>query len=276
MFWATDDVLTWRDAFVISGSSLFTLGFQHPGTLIPIALSFAEAGIGLLLLAILITYLPSLYQAFSRREAGVSKLEARSRTNSGVGVIRLSWVVGRLEGLQELWGQWEDWFQDVDESHTTFPTLVFFRSPHPDVSWITSAGAILDAASLYASCVDVPRVPEPEFMIRAGYICLRHIAGFFGIAFDPDPTPSDPVSVTREEFDEAIATLGDAGVPLKGDREQMWRDFAGWRVNYDAVLVGLCRLTMAPQAAWSSDRYPDGHYVPAAFPWLRRRSRPSP
>ena len=60
------------------------------------------------------------------------------------------------------------------------------------------------------------------------------------------------------------------GVPLKPDRDQAWRDFAGWRVNYDVALVALARLTMAPMAPWSSDRYEDVHFVPPAFPWLRR------
>jgi len=43
-------------------------------------------------------------------------------------------------------------------------------------------------------------------------------------------------------------------VPLKADRDQAWRDFAGWRVNYDLALVELARLTDAPPSPWSSDR----------------------
>jgi hypothetical protein len=58
---------------------------------------------------------------------------------------------------------------------------------------------------------------------------------------------------------------------MKPDRDQCWRDFAGWRVNYDTALIGLAKLTMAPQAPWSSDRYPDRHYLPPALPWLRNR-----
>ena len=62
-----------------------------------------------------------------------------------------------MEILKTLWPEWENWFVEVDETHTSFPPLVFFRSGHPDESWVTSAGAILDAASLYVSSVDVPR-----------------------------------------------------------------------------------------------------------------------
>jgi hypothetical protein len=60
---------------------------------------------------------------------------------------------------------------------------------------------------------------------------------------------------------------------VRQDRDQCWRDFAGWRVNYDTALVELARLTMAPRAPWSSDRYEDAHYVPPMFPWLRRGGR---
>jgi hypothetical protein len=62
--------------------------------------------------------------------------------------------------------------------------------------------------------------------------------------------------VERQEFDEVLNQLAAAGLPIKTDREQAWRDFAGWRVNYDRVLILLCGLVMAPRAPWSSDRAP--------------------
>jgi hypothetical protein len=269
MFWALH-VRPLGRAFVLSGSSLFTLGFARGQGLPVETLSFTEAALGLMLLAVLITYLPSLYQAFSRREAGVTKLEVRTRSASGAGVLELSWIVGEMEGLKELWPAWENWFVDVDESHTTFPTLVFFRSPHPEQSWITAAGTILDAASLHVSSVDAARSPDPEYMIRAGYVCLLHIAEFFNLPADKDPAATDPISVTREEYDAAWERLAAAGIPMKPDRDQAWRDFAGWRVNYDRALVSIARLVMAPVSEWSSDRYDDVHFIPPAFPWLRR------
>ena len=270
MFFALGSVSPF-EAFTLAGSSMLTLGFLHPPTDGGVLLAITAAGLGLVVLALFITYLPSLYGGFQRRERGVSKLEVRAgQPASGVYLIALAWTVGQLENLRALWAEWEDWFTDVDESHSSFPSLVFFRSTHPDQSWITAAGAILDGASLFASTVDTPRQPEPEFMIRAGYLCLRHLAAFFNIAVDDDPRPDDPISVTREEFDEAVGRLSEAGVPLKPDLDRCWRDFAGWRVNYDPALVALARLTMAPMAPWSSDRYEDVHFVPPAFPWLRR------
>lgn len=265
---------SWAEALTIAGSSLFTLGFAAANGTVDTILAFTAAGIGLTILALFVTYLPSLYAAFQRRERGVAKLEVRAgQPPTGLYLLELAWAVGRLESLRDVWTEWEDWFVDVDETHSSFPALVFFRSGHTDQSWITAAGAILDGASLFASTVDVPRQPEPEFMIRSGYLCLRHLADFFHIPVDHDPRPSDPISITREEYDVAYERLATAGIPVKPDREQAWQDFAGWRVNYDAALIGVSRLALAPPAPWSSDRYEDGHYIPPAFPWIERFRR---
>jgi hypothetical protein len=270
MFYAFGDV-TLMEAFTFAGSSMFTLGFAARESAPFVILDFVAAGTGLVFLALFITYLPSLYAGFQRRERGVAKLEVRAGDPpTGVYLIELAWVVGRLENLRDLWAEWEDWFTDVDESHSALPVLAFFRSTHPDQSWITAAGAILDGASLYDSTVDVPRIPEPQYMIRSGYLCLRHLAQFFQIAVDDDPRPDHPISIRREEFDEAYDRLSAAGVPVRADRDQCWRDFAGWRVNYDTALIELARLTMAPEVPWSSDRYDEVHFVPRVFPRSRR------
>ena len=261
------------EAFTIAGSSMFTLGFATREGAPIVMLDFIAAGTGLVFLALFITYLPSLYSGFQRRERGVAKLEVRAgQPPSGVYLIELAWIVGRLENLRDLFAEWEDWFTDVDESHSALPALAFFRSTHSDQSWITAAGAILDAASLYDSSVDTPRIPEPQYMIRSGYLCLRHLAEFFQIPVDHDPRPDDPISIRREEFDEVYDRLAHSGVPVRTDRDQCWRDFAGWRVNYDSALVGLARLTMAPLARWSSDRYDDVHFIPRLFPSARRNA----
>ena len=160
-----------------------------------------------------------------------------------------------LGSLGEQWQAWEQWFADIDESHTSLAALVFFRSPRPEHSWVTAAGAILDSAALTRSIVDLPADPRADLCIRAGFLALRHISDFFDVDYNADPHyPADPVSVTRAEFDEACRELESEGVPLKVDRQKAWQDFAGWRVNYDSVLLALCRLTMAPYAPWSSDR----------------------
>jgi len=248
-------VSSWRSAFSESGSSVFTLGFVHPRDLPTTSLAFAEAAIGLGVLALFIAYLPNIYNVFSRREVLVAKLSARAGTppSSIDFLIRVS-RIDELGQLHDVWEQWQDWFAEVEETHTSQASLVFFRSPRSDRSWVTAAGVVLDAASFANSTIDIPRSPYAALCVRAGYSALRAISDFFGIPYDPDPQQTDPTSIAQEEFDDACRQLADAGVPLKSDLAQAWIDFNGWRVNYDSVLVGLAGLTMAPYAMWSSDR----------------------
>jgi hypothetical protein len=255
LFWSPG-VRPLREALVLSGSSIYTLGFAVPPNLPTTVLAFSEAGFGLVLLAMLISYLPSMYQSFQRREAAVAALDVRADTppTATAMLIRVS-AIGGWRRLEELWRDWERWFVDVAETHTSLPALVFFRSPHWEHSWVTAAGAVLDGASLLASTVDRPRSADAELCIRAGYVALRRIADGFDVRHNPDPHwPEEAISVDRREFDQVCRELAEAGVPLKADLERAWRDFAGWRVNYDRVLLSLAALTMAPYAPWSSDR----------------------
>jgi hypothetical protein len=253
MFWGLGHTL--RDAFALSGSSVLTLGFATPATVPDTALVYTEAALGLILLALLITYLPSIYGVFSRRENLVAGMEVRAGSPpSAVEILQRSWRVDGFQTLGTLWRRGEQWFLELSETHTSFPAVAFFRSPQPEHSWVTAAGAILDCASLLLSAVDRPFDPHAAYCIRAGYLALQRIAAFFRIPFDPDPRPDDPVSVTRDEFFDACDALAEQGLPLKADRDQAWRDWNGWRVNYDRPLVALAGLTMAPYAPWSSDR----------------------
>ncbi|MBV9121284.1 MAG: two pore domain potassium channel family protein [Chloroflexi bacterium] len=254
MFWALS-LPTWSDAIQISGSSLLTLGFANIVSLPRALIAFSEAIIGLGLVALLIAYLPTMYSAWSRREEAVALLEVRAGSPPSAEQMLIRYRrIGGLDRLPELWENWEVWFANIDETHTSLAALSFFRSPTANRSWITAAGAILDAAALTNAVVDVPHATSADLCLRAGYVALRNIARFFGMPFDPHPEPFDAVSVAREEFEEACQRMAAAGVPLKEDRAQAWRDFAGWRVNYDQVLIGLAALTMAPEAPWASDR----------------------
>ena len=246
----------WFDVFQLSGSSIFTLGFATNSTFLIDSFEFVEAMLGLILVGLLIAYLPTMYAAFSRRERAVNMLEVRA--GSPPSALEMLLRFNRIHGMSRLddyWKTWEAWFADVEESHTTLPALVFFRSPRVGHSWITAAGTVLDAASITLSAVDAPFEASAALCIRSGYLALRYIANYFEIPNPQDPQyPKETISVTRDEFDSVLDQLAEAGMKIKSDREQAWKDFAGWRVNYDRSLLVLCRLVMAPYAVWSSDR----------------------
>jgi hypothetical protein len=257
-----------RNAILYSGSALFTLGFATPHDLPSSAMTFIEASLGLALLALLIAYLPTMYGTFSRRETAVSRLSVRAGTPpSAVELLERAGRAHFLDALEDLFREWEVWFVEIAETHTTFGMLSFFRSPNPNRSWVTAGGAVLDTAALRLSACDEAWSAEAAIMIRSGFTALREIAEFFGMPYTRDPDPDDPISITREEFDEACMRLAAAGVPIKEDLDRAWRDFAGWRVNYDDVLLGLAGFLQVPQAPWSSDRSPPLRHRPP----LRRR-----
>ena len=222
IFWGLEGEVGVTEALELSGSSLFTLGFLRPETFWVLMVSYIEAAIGLFLLALLITYLPSMYGAFSRREVAVTALSVRAgEPPSGREMIWRYWRLERMDHLREVWREWERWFVDVEETHTSLPALVFFRSPLPDHSWVTAAGAVLDGAALTLSSVNVPRDVEAEFCIRAGYLCLRRVADYFRIPYDPDPTPG------RAHLDHASGVGRGGGLPRERRGADQARPRAG-------------------------------------------------
>src|SRR5207342_2217154 len=142
--------------------------------------------------ALMISYLPSIYGAFARRESLVGMLEVRAGLPATPGMLFTRYAnIGRLDYLEDdVFVRWEQWFVDIEESHTSQPALVFFRSPHPERSWITAAGCVLDTATIVASTLDRPHNASCDVMIRSGFLALRRIADSFQIQYDPDPRPT--------------------------------------------------------------------------------------
>jgi len=152
------------DAFLVSGSSLLTLGFAPVDGFAEQVVAFSEATIGLGVVALLITFLPTVYAAYSRRATMVGLLEVRagSPPNSCEFIVRQH-EIGWLTMLGERWENWERWFVEIEESHVSYPMIVFFRSPQPAHSWLTAAGTILDVAAIRRPISTISRRPIWSF-----------------------------------------------------------------------------------------------------------------
>ena len=256
IFWGLR-VRSYEHALILAGSSATTLGFERSDGLTVHLLVIVEALIGLALVALLISFLPTMYGHFSRREVLVTQIHNWSVDENGASPATLLIRAHQINGfgrLHDSWVNWEKWFVELEETHTSFPALTFFRSPTSDRSWVTMSGVVLDGAALFLSCVNTQSDPQAAITIRAGYLALHHIAEYFAIPHDPSPAPDAPISVTKEEFLDVYELLATKGVPVRADREKAWRDFAGWRVNYDEALIQLASLTTAPWQPWVSDR----------------------
>jgi hypothetical protein len=268
-------------AFTDAGSSIFTLGFAEPPGAAPAAIVFLGAASGLVIVTLQIAYLPTLYAAFNRRETEVALLDARggrpawgpellARTHYALGS-----GVSTLDTLPELYTRWERWAADVAESHTTYLPLVRFRSPLGLSSWVTSLLAVLDSAALILALAPekVPPVPA-RLCLRAGFRCLRRIAGAMGFDMPEEADPEAGITLTYEEFLDAVRRLREVGFPITRDPADAWPDFVGWRVNYEQSAYRIAAAVEAVPAMWSGPRHqPTQPIAPIRPPLGRARGR---
>ncbi|MGD0312311.1 MAG: hypothetical protein ABSC90_07600 [Acidimicrobiales bacterium] len=242
-------------AFSEAGSSVFTLGFTLSRNGGSHVVDFIAAGTGLVLVALQIAYLPTLYNAYNRRETLVTLLESRAGSPAwGPELLIRHQLVGLIDNLSSLFAEWERWAADVAESHTSYPSLLYLRSPRAKNSWIISLIAVMDAAAL-ALAVNPEGAPiEARMVIRMGFTCLRDIADTVGIPFVHDPSPDDPIALPEDEFAAATVRLGEIGYPMSRTSDEAWPHFKGWRVNYESVAYALAAALDAPPARWSGPR----------------------
>jgi hypothetical protein len=242
-------------AMLESGSSIFTLGFASTHTMGATIVHFAAATTGLVVVALLVGYLPTLYSAFNRRETMVTMLQSRAGAPAwGPELLWRYKNVELLPAIGDLYAEWERWAADVAESHTNYPSLIFFRSPHPLLNWVLALLSVMDSAALMLALSPNLAPVQARLCLRMGFICLRDIASFLQIQFDPDPMPDDPIELTYEEFAAGVERLAEIDFPLERSFEEAWPHFRGWRVNYEAVAYALANVVSAPPGPWSGPR----------------------
>ncbi|QNE41420.1 hypothetical protein F1C16_18570 [Hymenobacter sp. NBH84] len=251
IYWALGSGSLTR-CYKLSSSSLLTLGTDESRSLVVSAFSYSEAALGLLLITLLISYIPTMYQAFARREAVVSQLELRAGNNRSA--IDLVCWLGRSHSLdddQKEWDQWAAWFVELEASHTSLPMLTFFRSPQPGRSWVTAANIILDTAALILSGVDQTSNRYTQLCFRAGCMSLNRIMRYFHdhshtrVSFwrreknaivDPDPAA----------YAAALEQLAAQGIPIVVDQDAAWEKYQELRTHYFDAVDYLARLTSSP------------------------------
>ncbi len=270
VFWAISHDTAQR-SFEISGSSLFTLGFAEPDGTARIWLTFVEATIGLGLVALLISYLPTIYAAHHERAKGISVLKPFAGTPpSPVNLLANLQLLDALDN-PELWRTSASWILDLDQTHTAFPALCYFPEASPAESWVASVGSLLDAAALLLSASDfstelhaTEEVKGPMMALAYGLPTLVTIGRSAGLPIERPvlvmsllaraSEPAPDISLRRDEYIAALDRLHPLLPVPDVEREQCWRRFAWLRSGYDDALRGLAGLTLASPAAWTTDR----------------------
>lgn len=251
-------------AMVVAGSSVFTLGFATLASRAAEVVELVAGGTGLLVVALEIAYLPTLYAAFAARETEVTLLGTRAGVPAwGPEILaRHHWFRTTAE-LPDLYRAWERWSAAVAESHTNYPSLMWFRSPVPWRSWLTAMTAMLDAAALHDAVNPGSAPRQARTCLQMGVGTLRALAGALHIDYNPDPLPTTPIRLTYEEYLLGVERLQQVDFPFERTPEEAWRHFSGWRVNYEPIVDALTTLVMPPPAPWFAPR-----------PWLGGIRRP--
>ncbi len=247
------------------------------------AIQYCAAVTGIVTITLQIAYLPTLYAAFNRRETEVALLNARAGVPSwGPELLaRTHYALGSgmstIDTLPDLYRQWERWAADVAESHTTYLPLVRFRSPRPLSSWVTALLAVLDSAALYLALSPraAPSVAA-RLCLRGGFRCFIEVAHGMGLKVIDTPDPSKGISVSYDDFLEAVARMKSVNFPIEREPADAWPDFVGWRVNYEEAAYAIAYALDAVPALWSGPRrHPTAPIAPLRPPPGRAAQGPA-
>jgi hypothetical protein len=235
-----------RTDLYLSGTTFFTLGLGDvtPASTLTRLITVFEAGTGFGFLAIVISYLPTLYSAFSQREVNISLLDARAGSPPTAGELLRRHGRGRIQdGLGDYLKEWEVWSAQLMETHLSYPILCFFRSQHDNQSWLAAFTAILDVCALLIAYGD----GETKWRAQLTFAMCRHaVADLCEIMRLPRHTHQPRLS--SQDLPQARALLVDCGVgncAESGDAK-----LRELEALYEPYLHGLSRLLCAPLPSW--------------------------
>jgi hypothetical protein len=234
----------------LSGVTFFTLGY---GEITPIlgvgrALVVIEAATGFGLLAIVIGYLPVLYQSFSRREVNIALLDARAGSpSSAAEMLRRHGESGHLQDLTDVLHEWEHWSAELLESHLSYPVLCYFRSQHDNQSWLGSMTTILDTCALVMVGVE----GTPAWQARLTFAMARHAVVDLAQIFRTAPTTIeyDACRLKPGELERIREVLAKNGTILK-DGAQAEEKLAELRAMYEPYVCALSEMLLMPLPSW--------------------------
>jgi Ion channel len=228
-----------------SGVTFFTLGYGDlaPRTDFAKAGAVIEAGVGFGLIAIVIGYLPVLYQLFSRREAHVLQLDARAGTPPTAAVLlRRHAGGGDFEHLDHLLRAWEVWGAELLESHLSYPMLAYYRSQHDDQSWLAALAAVLDACAL----VLVSAPGRGALQARMTFAILRQVVVEMARSLGISGTRTGAgLALAAEGYGAMVEIFEEGGVPWPCGAETE-ETLGAIRATYAPLLHGLADYLMIP------------------------------
>lgn len=231
-----------------SGTTFFTLGIGDvlPHTALGRLLVVLEAGLGFAFLALIISYIPVLTQAFSQREVNVSLLDARAGLPpSAVELLRRHVGADFTVALEQLLIEGERWSAQLLESHLSYPILAYYRSQHQEQSWLAGLTTILDVAALLLVGID----GAPTRRARLAFAMARHAAADLSHILDARPQAAASGRLSAADLTQLRAMLAQAGVPLREGPEAD-AILAHLRQMYEPFVGALADWLLMPLPPW--------------------------
>ena len=233
----------------LSGTTMFTLGLGDvvPHTWSERILAVAESGLGFAFLALVLSYLPVIYQAFSRREVNIVLLDARAGSPpTAAELLRRHAGPAGASALEQLLRDWERSSADILESHISYPSVSYFRSQHANESWLAAITAILDASALLLAQIE--NAPSAR-QARLTFAMCRHTVVDLAQVFGEAPPTNAPDRLPPADFKRLTESLKQAGLELRND-EASSEKFAKLRAMYEPYLEALSRFLYMQIPPW--------------------------
>jgi hypothetical protein len=248
------------------GGNFFTLGYGDvvPKDSLGRVLGVLEAGLGFGFLAIVISYLPVLYQAFSRREITISLLDARAGSPPSAGELLRRIAAARSPGaVGPLLAEWERWAAELLESHLSFPVLSYYRSQHDNQSWVGALTTILDSSALLIAAGEA----SESYQARLTFAMARHAAVDLAMTVSAPPRAPEPDRLATTDLARLTDDLRGAGMTLR-DGPEVTRALAELRNLYEPFVNALADKFWLALPAFQPAAPPVDNWQTSA--WMRR------
>src|SRR6266851_1453384 len=205
----------------VSGTTFTTLGIGDftPHTDLARFITVVEAGTGFGFLAILISYLPVLYQSFSRREIAISMLDEWAGSPPSAGdLLRRAAESGEMDELIPLMGRYQ--------------------------SWVAALTAIMDFSAIWQASRDHGKT----WQARRVYAMGRHALGDLSQVLRAVPEFDAPDRLSEAELTAVHESLIAAGktVDLDSFREKL----DALRKGYEPYAIALSHELLMDLPPW--------------------------
>jgi voltage-gated potassium channel Kch len=247
------------DQLYMSGVTFFTLGYGDvvPTTALSRFVAVLEAGAGFALIAVVIGYLPVLYQLFSRREAHVIQLDARAGSPpTATSMLQRHAESDGLEKIDDLLRAWEVWGADLLESHLSYPMLAYYRSQHDDQSWLGALLAIMDTCALILVGVEDIKPLQARMTFAMARQVVLEMARSLGVSA---PSIAEPDRLGQADYAKMITIFEEVGLRWNGGSGSP-KTLAAIRATYEPLAQGLGAYLLIPLPGWVAGENASDHW----------------